>query len=273
MKNNLMILGFTVLVTLFYWYVGQQVPQKEDHPPKELEFRPDMTTEELVEIGKQIFEGKGTCKNCHGLPGGRFPNLDNIGAIAGTRKPGYTDVEYLAESLYEPNAYIVEGFAPGMPEIAKPPIGLSDQEILAVIAYLQSRGGTPTVTLDTKLKWQSSTPAATATPTPPAPPPTPAVASGEALDGPALMQKYLCLTCHNVDNPAPLVGPSLYDVGKRLTKAQLYEAILDPDATIAEGFPGGLMKTTLEGVGFYDQLTTKQLQTLVDYLASRKGEQ
>ena len=36
-----------------------------------------------------------------------------------------------------------------MPVINKPPIGLNDQEILCVMAYLQSLGGTPTVTLQT----------------------------------------------------------------------------------------------------------------------------
>ena len=51
--------------------------------------------------------------------------------------------------MYEPNAYIVPGFNPGMPPINQPPIGLTDQEILCVIAALQSLGGTPTVTLQT----------------------------------------------------------------------------------------------------------------------------
>ena len=48
-----------------------------------------------------------------------------------------------------PDVFIVEGYNPGMPAIDKPPIGLTDQEILAVIAYLQSLGGTPTITLET----------------------------------------------------------------------------------------------------------------------------
>ena len=39
--------------------------------------------------------------------------------------------------------------APAMPPINKPPIGLTDQEILCVIAALQTLGGTPTVTLKT----------------------------------------------------------------------------------------------------------------------------
>jgi hypothetical protein len=36
-----------------------------------------------------------------------------------------------------------------MPIINKPPIGLNDQEILAVLAYLQTLGGEATVTLAT----------------------------------------------------------------------------------------------------------------------------
>ena len=51
--------------------------------------------------------------------------------------------------MYDPNAFVVAGFNPGMPVINRPPIGLTDQEILCVIAYLQSLGGTPTVTLQT----------------------------------------------------------------------------------------------------------------------------
>ena len=62
--------------------------------------------------------------------------------------------------MYEPDAYIVHGFNPGMPTINKPPIGLTDQEILCVIAYLQTLGGTPTVTLQTKHHYNSAAPAA-----------------------------------------------------------------------------------------------------------------
>ena len=57
---------------------------------------------------------------------------------AATRVPGLSDVEYFAQSLYAPDTFIVPGFNPGMPVINKPPIGLTDQEILCVIAYLQT---------------------------------------------------------------------------------------------------------------------------------------
>ncbi len=154
--------AFLVLATTaFYTYVGQMVPQKEVLPPAEVVLKSDMTTAEMVKTGREIMEGKGMCLTCHtvGKTGGpfRFPDLAGVDIRAKTRKPGYSDVDYFAESLYEPNAYIVPGFLPGMPTINKPPIGLTDQEILCVIAYLQTLGGTTTVTLQTKHKYNSGT--------------------------------------------------------------------------------------------------------------------
>lgn len=142
----------TVATTAFYTLVGQLVPQKEVQPPEETELSEEMTQDELLDAGRQIMEGKGLCFTCHtvGKSGAlRFPDLDGIGARAGERVAGLSAVQYLAQSLYEPEAFIVPGFNPGMPVINKPPVGLSDQEIRAVIAYLQSMGGEVTVTLDT----------------------------------------------------------------------------------------------------------------------------
>lgn len=156
MKNAIKLLLFTLLVTAFYTYVGHMVPQAEVHPPKDVAVRDDMTTEEMVEVGQEIVGGKGTCMGCHTIGSdkpGRFPDLGGIGSRAGSSKPGMSDVDYLAESLYDPNVFIVSGYTPGMPPTSKPPIGLTDQEILAVIAYLQSLGGEATVTMQTKTKF------------------------------------------------------------------------------------------------------------------------
>jgi mono/diheme cytochrome c family protein len=146
--------GVVVATTAFYTYVGQMVPQKEVYPPQEVLIKADVSTAEMVTIGKTIFEGKGMCTTCHtiGKKTGpyRFPDLDNVDVNAKTREPGLSDLDYFAKALYEPDAFIVPGFNPGMPTINKPPIGLSDQEILCVMAFLQSQGGTPTVTLETK---------------------------------------------------------------------------------------------------------------------------
>jgi mono/diheme cytochrome c family protein len=148
------ILVLIVATTGFYTLVGQLVPQKEIQPPKETELKKEMTSDELTKAGKDIMEGKGLCTTCHtfGKSGAlRFPDLAGIGVRAATRRPGLSDVDYLAQSIYDPSAFIVPGFNPGMPVINKPPIGLSDQEILAVIAYLQSQGGKVSVTLQSKV--------------------------------------------------------------------------------------------------------------------------
>ncbi len=146
-------IGLLVLVTTgFYTYVGQLVPQKEVQPPQETIIRADLTTADMVTVGRQIMEGKGLCFTCHtiGKSGAlRFPDLDGVAARASTREAGLTEVEYFAKSIYAPDSFIVPGFNPGMPVINKPPIGLTDPEILCVIAYLQTLGGKATVTLQT----------------------------------------------------------------------------------------------------------------------------
>jgi hypothetical protein len=178
--------GLVVLTTGFYMYVGQMVPQKEVQPPAEVAIKSDLGPAEMAKIGRQIMEGKGFCLTCHtiGKTSGpyRFPDLANVDVRAKTREPGLSDVEYFAQAMYEPNAFIVPGFNPGMPTINKPPIGLSDQEILCVIAYLQTLGGTTTVTLQTKHHYNSGAAAAPAggAPAPgaaPGAPPTPAPAT------------------------------------------------------------------------------------------------
>jgi hypothetical protein len=155
--------GLVLATTGFYTYVGQMVPQKEVLPPKETAFGSNMTTADMVKVGREIMEGKGICLTCHtvGKTGAlRFPDLAGIGSHAGSRVAGLSDVEYLAQSLYEPTAFVVPGFPPAMPPVNQPPIGLTDQEILCVIAALQTLGGTPTVTLETKHKYNSGAAAA-----------------------------------------------------------------------------------------------------------------
>jgi mono/diheme cytochrome c family protein len=159
--------ALVIATTGFYTYVGQMVPQKEVQAPKETALGAGMTTADMVKVGREIMEGKGICLTCHtiGKSGAlRFPDLAGVDVRAMTRVPGLNDVEYFAQSMYDPLAYVVAGFPPAMPPINKPPIGLTDQEILCVIAYLQTLGGTPTVTLQTKHQYNGGTAAPAAAP-------------------------------------------------------------------------------------------------------------
>ena len=69
------------------------------------------------------------------------PDQTNLGAIAATRREGYTAEEYLRESILEPSAFIVEECPLGqclqvMPENYGDL--LSEEEIDAIVAYLNS---------------------------------------------------------------------------------------------------------------------------------------
>ncbi|RIK82527.1 MAG: hypothetical protein DCC67_07055, partial [Planctomycetota bacterium] len=62
---------------------------------------------------------------------------------------------------------------------------------------------------------------------------------GDAERGRALFHENAalsCRRCHSIEPGTVLVGPSLADAGKRLSRQQLLESIVSPNATIAEGF-------------------------------------
>jgi hypothetical protein len=163
--HTIRIGALVLATTAFYTYVGQMVPQKEVQPPKETQLEADMSTADMVKVGQEIMSGKGLCLTCHtvGKTGAlRFPDLAGVGASAKTRVQGLSDVEYFAQSLYEPTAFVVPGFPPAMPPMHQPPFSLTDKEILCVIAALQSLGGTPTVTLQTTHKYSKPAAAAAA---------------------------------------------------------------------------------------------------------------
>jgi mono/diheme cytochrome c family protein len=153
----LVVLG----ATIFYTYVGQLVPQKELQPPPKVEITGEMTPQQLAKIGDSIAHDKGLCLTCHtvGKKEGalRFPDLAGVADRAKTRVAGLDQLHYFAQSLCDPNAFVVPGFTPGMPTINKPPVGLSDEELHAVIAWLESQGGEPTITLKDKLPYCGGT--------------------------------------------------------------------------------------------------------------------
>jgi cytochrome c551/c552 len=88
-----------------------------------------------------------------------------------------------------------------------------------------------------------------------------------------LVKKYPCVNCHSFDTPNVLLGPSLYDIGKRKDEAYIRTKLLDPDKVVVEGFPKGLMKATLAGSGFFNDIGKNPaiLDNLAHYLVSLKG--
>ena len=143
------VVGFVSIVLGLFTLVSLSIPQMASLPPVEEKF--DIATvktpTDLATIGQKVFFSKGQCALCHTIgpsESARCPDLKGIGAKLSR--------EFLYESLTQPQAYIyqdyrVEGMAKEypatMPYINKNPIGLSRNEILAVIAFLQQMSGEP----------------------------------------------------------------------------------------------------------------------------------
>jgi cytochrome c2 len=277
MKNFVIILLFTSVTSIIYTSVGYLLPQLENHPPPLVALGADIGPEELSPIGAGVFEGN--CKQCHKMgESGRAPDLANVGAVAASRaaeragKTGksYTDVDYLLESLCKPGDHLVEGFGNIMPPQGK---ALTGGQLLAVVAFLQNLGGEATVrgTMVDPVKRFDCVQAGGDGAAPGGGGGGAKVALGSAEE---IFEQFGCSGCHAAEGSERKLGPPLGDAGKRLSKGELYESLLAPDAVIAPGDPpyaGGVMKTTLDGNGFYEKMTPGDYQKLVDWLAAKKG--
>jgi cytochrome c2 len=279
MKTFVKVLVFNVVVIAFFLYIGNSIPQQRKEPPQELVLSADMAAADFVKAGQEIFFGKGTCALCHeiGKRGERCPDLDGVGSRAETRlkEANYkgtasNGAEYLVESLHNPVVYVVEGYQPSMPPLGRQ---LSDLEMVAVVSFLQSLGGEVTVTGQTRFPKYRGEGGAEVVAQAPAPAAAAVAPEAAGKSGPELVQQWGCNTCHKFDAPDRLVGPSLWDIGTRQDVHYIRESILQPDAVVAPGFPPQVMQTTLDGLGFYQKVPLRDLNTIVDYLASLRGGQ
>src|SRR5690348_540354 len=143
-ETNLKVLLLALIGVGVYTTVAHVIPQLQPEVPEALALAAGPTPEARVGAGETSFDGAGGCTACHGL-GTRAPSLltdykgqGAIGARCGTRKPGMGCKAYLYESLTQPQAYIVPGFDPIMPDMTKQ---LSNDQIWAAVAFLESQGG------------------------------------------------------------------------------------------------------------------------------------
>ena len=82
--------------------------------------------------GEMLFNTKG-CAGCHTRNIG--PDLTGLAERAGSRKPGMSAVDYVRESIRTPGAFIAPTHI-NAGGIVMPDLGLSDDEIDALVAYL-----------------------------------------------------------------------------------------------------------------------------------------
>jgi mono/diheme cytochrome c family protein len=256
---------FSIVVMGGYAWFANSIPQIESKPPQELSLEGgNVTPAQLVKAGEEIYHTKGTCEICHriGQKGTRAPDLAGVGARAAKTKPGMSAKAYILESLIKPQAYVVEGYPPIMPEVDRPPIALNRSEVWALIAFLESQGGTVDVTLDDVPATVGAAGAGGGPATAEVKLPGDPAAGAQVFQG-----KGTCIACHKAGKiGASPVGPDLSQIAKIQTPDYIMKKILDPKGmgTVA-GFPPGVMPQDLG-----TRLAAKEYMDLVSFLLTLK---
>ena len=170
----------------------------------------------LAQSGKEVAQMNG-CLSCHDFTDNPIgPTWKGLLGKTQTLVGGeqvVVDEAYLKESILEPSAKIVRGYAPIMPAVV-----LDDLAIDAVIAYIKEKGNQGT-----------------------------SDGRDKSLSGAELVQSKGCTACHSQDG-SKMLGPTwqgLYDSTRELASGQsvkvtdeyLKESIFQPNAKLVAGFP------------------------------------
>ncbi len=223
---------------------------------------------------------------------------------SGIKPHAKTGGEYLIESEYCPNCFVVQGFAlkgtndmvSPMPIVNKAPIELADTEIVAVVTFLQTRDGDLSKAT-AKESWESyfgkklgesATAGATQASTGAAAGPVIALES----DTPdQIVAKNGCFACHKIPGIAAakigMIGPLLIEGTNALNrikspeykkamaegkvhattpKEYVMESIVNPAAFIVPGFQDDMLKD------FAHKFTFAALSKMADYLLEQTAE-
>ena len=170
----------------------------------------------LAQSGQKVAETSG-CLGCHNFTDNSIgPSWKGLFGKTQTLVNGQTvlvDAAYLKESILNPTAKLVKGFAPIMPATQ-----LTDLQITALTAYIKERG------VDDSVQRQGNI----------------------NLSGAKLAQSKGCVACHSQDGTRTL-GPTWLGIfgsqrqlasGQKIEvdEAYLKESIFQPNAKIVEGF-------------------------------------
>jgi cytochrome c2 len=277
--------------------------------------------------------GKGQCPLCHtfkaGDIGDRAPNLIGIGNRAAERvkEPAYlkpttvqteafagsgratTAAEYIAESHSCPSCYVVAGFGvkgsndreSPMPQIHKPPIGLSIDELIAVDTWMFFREGlTPPPYDEMRKAYEKFIPEKDRIKATQVAGPGPAAGGLDAAkialpdDDPIqIITKMGCAACHRIPTidfaKTGVIGPLLIEgtnAARRISspeykaakkagtahatspKEYIIESIMNPSAFIVPGFPTQPGGKSLMPADFANKFTYAAVSKLADFLLS-----
>ncbi|MGK0382376.1 MAG: cytochrome c oxidase subunit 2 [Flavobacteriales bacterium] len=171
----------------------------------------------LAQSGQEVAKTSG-CFACHNFTdssiGPTWKGLFGKTQILANGQSVLVDEAYLKESILNPAAKLVTGFAPIMPAML-----LTDLQIVALSAYIKEKGA------DDQTQYNNNV----------------------TLSGAALAQSKGCTACHSQDG-SRMLGPTwqgIFGSQRQLASGQnivvddayLKESIFQPNAKIVKGFP------------------------------------
>lgn len=188
--------------------------------------------------------GANGCSTCHS---GDNPDLGpthaGIFETAATRVEGLSAEEYIEQSIRNPNAFIVPGFASPstMPEFPE----LTDEEIRVLIAYMKT------------LTTSTNSPVVSVDSLPP----------GIPENGRILYGSIGCSGCHSLGTDR-IVGPGFKGIEARASARRpgltadeyIVESIIQPEVFIVPGFPRQMPA--------FDEISAQELADLLAFLKS-----
>jgi putative heme-binding domain-containing protein len=84
---------------------------------------------------------------------------------------------------------------------------------------------------------------------------------GNPVKGKTLFASQGCLACHTIEKGQPMKGPFMGQIGSIMSKDQIVESILKPNASISQGFSTVLIETK-DGKSFTGFVTAESADKL-----------
>ncbi len=267
-KAILRVFLFLIVLICIFVYVGHTITAMTGG------FDKKVVVEGInVDAGEQIYFGKGKCSACHSIGDRgsaiRCPNLGvkgeqfniPIGQRAferakqraeSTGKP-WNAVDYLYECIADPGAFVAPGYKNEMPTVYQPPIGLSPDEVKAVVMFLAAQGDDipddqilkPTGIAKeflAKIEAYAAEGGDGAMAQPFKPYMDGNISKGQKLFW-DMDSKVGCAKCHAVGEFGGEVGPSLTSIAGTRTMSYIIESIVKPSEVIVSGYEPLLVMT------------------------------
>ena len=231
------------------WYTVNRIPRDgtgDVLPAPQCLGRHDAPFFEFSEGNEGRALHRAYCAACHSLDGTRLTGPSFAGLAGSSRQVRASiaapiegvraDRAYLRQSILEPNARLVDGYAPDV----MPPIGgmLSAQQLDQLIEYLVRVSNAEVarqelaIPVRTVRHWtMADFPTLSDRRTASSP-----LDDGAAQRGLQAIMKAQCLQCHRFSNVGAARGPDLTEVGQRYRGSSLLRQILEPSSEIHPGY-------------------------------------